>query len=164
MQFVLIPVIKVLHIFLFVITTELRVLLPEFRLVVAAFLVTVKLNYSSFPDNLHHCAFIENVENLELLVEIGQELGNQQNDHLLVLNERVYHLFPVLVLVVVDEHGLNLPKVATLLLVATDKLVLEELDIGLHLVGLEDNGVVDSALALELSDLGVEEFGVVVDV
>jgi len=163
-QFVLISVVKELHVLLFVLTAELGVLLPEFGLVLAAFLVTLELDNGSFPYDLHHCAFVEDVEDLELLLEIGEELGDQQDDHLLVLDESVNQLLPVLVLVVVDEHRLHLAEVAAFLLLAADELVFEELDLGLHLVGVEDDGIVDSTLALELSDLGVEELRVVVNV
>jgi len=119
-----------------VLTAELGILIPEFRLVLAAFLVTLEIDYSSFSNYLHHCAFIENMENLELLLKIRKELRNQQNNHLIILNESVNHLFPVLVLVVVNEHGLNLPKITSLLLVAADEFVFEELYVGFHLVGL----------------------------
>jgi len=54
---------------------------------------------------------------------------------------------------VVNEHSLYVTKVTPLLLVATDELVFEELDVGFHFVGLQNDGIVDSTLALELSDL-----------
>jgi len=76
------------------------------------------------------------MEDLELLLEIRKELRNQQNNHLIVLHESVNHLFPVLVVIVVNEHGLNLTKITSFLLVAADELVFEELYLGFHLVGL----------------------------
>jgi len=160
----LVGVVEEAHVVLLVLVAELRVTLAEFALVAAALLVAVELHDGALADDLDHGAFVEDVEYLELLLEVVEELGDEQHDHLLVLDQGVNHLLPVFVLVVVDEHGLHLAKVAALLLVALDELVLQELDLGFHLVGLEDDGVVHPAFGLELADLGVEELRVVVDV
>jgi len=163
-QLVLVAVVEVLHVLLLVVAAELGILVAELGVVLASLLVAVELDDGGLADDLHDGALVEDVEDLEFLLERREELGDQQNDDLLVLDQGVDHLLPVFVVVVVDEHGLNLAEVAALLLLATDELVLEELDLGLHLVGLEHDGVVHPAFALELADLRVEELAVVVDV
>lgn len=146
------------------VTAELGLFVAELGVVLAALLVTVEVDDGGLADDLYDRAFVEDVEDLELLLERREELGDEQNDDFLVLDQGVDHLLPVFVLVVVNEHGLNIAEVAALLLLAADELVLEELDLGLHLVGLEHYGVVHPSLALELADLRVEELTVVVDV
>lgn len=163
-QLVLVAVVEVLHVLLLVVAAELGLLVAELGVVLASLLVAVELDDGGLADDLHDGAFVEDVEDLEFLLERREELGDQQNDDLLVLDQGVNHLLPVFVVVVVDEHSLHLAEVAALLLLATDELVLEELDLGLHLVGLEHDCVVHPAFALELADLRVEELAVVVDV
>lgn len=144
------------------VVAKLRIAISEFALVAAALLIALQVYNCALTDHLHYCAFVENVEDLELLLQCVQELGNQQDDHFLVLNQGVNHFLPVFVVVVVNEHGLNLAKVATLLFLALDELILQELDLWLHLVRLQNDRVVDAAFSLELADLRIEKLRVIV--
>jgi len=92
---------------------------------------------------------------------VREELRNQQYYNFLVPHQLVNKHFPVLIVVVVNKQMLNLSKVAPFLLVALHELMLKSLNLGHHLVRIQDAYIVDPSLGLELTHLSVEEFDIV---
>lgn len=118
MQLILITVFKLFHIVLLVLFTILWPLVSLFGLIPAAVLVTEQLNYSTFTDDLHDSPFIEDMEYFEFLVKVAQELRDKQNNYFLIFYQVINKNFPILIVVVVNEHCLHVAKVTALLLVA----------------------------------------------
>lgn len=56
------------HVLLFVILAVLWILVPEFGLLLASFMVAEQVYDSGLTDYLYYCAFIEDVEYFELVL------------------------------------------------------------------------------------------------